>query len=123
MSKLLRSKAARARTVVASPKAPRASSPRGGRRKKKSEVDIAISTVLAPAAAIAVLDNTERLPDSPAPALEVLGAGVSEATDSGKVRVQLVFDSGAVLPVEMSTAAGKALEEGLAGDRRGKTEK
>jgi hypothetical protein len=79
--------------------------------------------VLAPAAAIAVLDNAERLPDSPAPALEVLGAGVSEATDGGKVRVQLMFDSGAVLPVEMSTAAGKALEEGLAGDRRGKSEK
>jgi hypothetical protein len=52
-----------------------------------------------------------------------LGAGVSEATDGGKVRVQLMFDSGAVLPVEMSTAAGKALEEGLAGDRRGKSEK
>ena len=69
------------------------------------------------------MDKTTQAPGSPAPALDILGAGVSEATDDGKVRVQLMFDSGAVLPVEMSAAAGKALEAGLAGSRAGKNNK
>jgi hypothetical protein len=91
------------------------------KRKRKSKVDAAIATELAPAAAIAVLEKASSAPGAPDPALDVLGAGVSEATEDGKVRVQLMFASGAVLPVEMSTAAGKALEAGLAENRLGKS--
>jgi hypothetical protein len=91
------------------------------KRKRKSKVDAAIATELAPAAAIAVLEKATQAPGEPEPALDVLGAGVSEAGEDGKVRVQLMFASGAVLPVEMSAEAGKALEEGLADNRLGKT--
>lgn len=83
------------------------------RRSKKSATNIAIATDLAPAVAIALLAKTDQAPDAPAPALQCLAAGVSSAEDDGKVRVQLVFDNGAVLPVEMSVAAGAALSNGL----------
>jgi hypothetical protein len=98
-----------------------ASTSPGAKRKRRSKVDAAIATELAPAAAIAVLEKSSQAPGAPEPALDVLGAGVSEATEDGKVRVQLMFASGAVLPVEMSSAAGKALEAGLADNRLGKS--
>ncbi|MEO8523189.1 MAG: hypothetical protein ABI460_00580 [Caldimonas sp.] len=82
-------------------------------RRKKSKVDIAIAKKLAPAAAIALLDKTEQAPDALAPALDILGAGVSRAETDGKIRVQLAFDGGEILPVEMSAQAGKALAAGL----------
>jgi hypothetical protein len=82
-------------------------------RRKKSKVDIAIAKKLAPAAAIAVLDKTEQTSDALAPALDILAAGVSRAEGDGKIRVQLAFDGGEVLPVEMSAEAGKALAAGL----------
>ena len=87
------------------------SGPPSGR--KKSKVDIAIAKKLAPAAAIALLDKTEQAPDALAPALDILGAGVSRAEADGKIRVQLAFDGGEILPVEMSAQAGKALAAGL----------
>ena len=46
-------------------------------------------------------------------ALECLAAGATASANEGMVRVQLIFDSGAVLPVEMSVAAGAALSKGL----------
>jgi hypothetical protein len=49
--------------------------------------------------------------DQPGP-LDCRPAAPSQ-TD-GKVRVQLLFENGAVLPVEMSNAAGAALSKGLA---------
>lgn len=79
----------------------------------QSEIDLAISTDLAPAAAIAVLDKASEGPGGDPPALEVLGAAVTQAADKDKVRVQLMFENGAVLPLEMSIAAGRALEQGL----------
>ena len=82
-------------------------------RRRKSKVDIAIAKKLAPAAAIALLDKTEHASDALAPALDILGAGVSRAEADGKIRVQLAFDGGEILPVEMSTQAGKALAAGL----------
>ncbi|MDQ2734942.1 MAG: hypothetical protein M3Y55_08140 [Pseudomonadota bacterium] len=81
--------------------------------RKKSKVDIAIAKKLAPAAAIALLEKTEQAPDALAPALDILGAGVSRAEADGKIRVQLAFDGGEILPVEMSAQAGKALAAGL----------
>ena len=92
------------------PRKPPSSSPS---RPKKSKVDIAIAKKLAPAAAIALLDKTEHASDSLAPALDILGAGVSRAEADGKIRVQLAFDGGEILPVEMSEQAGRALAAGL----------
>jgi hypothetical protein len=94
--------------------APRKAPSRSPGRPKKSKVDIAIASKLAPAAAIALLDKTEQASDAMAPALDILGAGVSRAEGEGKIRVQLAFDGGEILPVEMSTQAGKALAAGLA---------
>lgn len=98
------------------PKRPAKAGPAKG--KRKTAVDVAIATELAPAAAIAVLDKSTQSPGAPEPALEVMVAGVSEAATEGKVRVQLMFENGAVLPVEMTDEAGKALEAGLAEKRR-----
>ena len=100
------------------PRKPKVAS--GVKRVKKSAVDTAIARELAPAAAIAVLDRSPHASDEVTPALDVLVAGVSDASEVGKLRVQLMFDNGAVLPVEMSEEAGKKLEAGLARQRQGK---
>jgi hypothetical protein len=72
-----------------------------------------IAADLAPAVAIALLDKTERARDEPPPALDCLAAGVSASETQGNVRLQLLFENGAVLPVEMSTEAGAALANSL----------
>ena len=84
------------------------------KRTKKSATNVAIATELAPAVAIALLDKTEQPPGAAAPALDCLAAGAVSSETDGKVRVQLMFENGAVLPVEMSNAAGAALSKGLA---------
>ena len=90
-----------------------AAKPKPRKRSKKSATDIAISTELAPAVAIALLDKSSKAPGSAPPALEVLAAGVTASDTEGNVRVQLMFPNGAVLPVEMSADAGAALSKGL----------
>ena len=88
------------------------------RRKRSKAVaakNAAIATELAPAVAIALLEKSEQLPGEPPAALDVLAVGVAPSANDGKVRVQLLFESGAVLPVEMSSDAGAALSHGLAG--------
>ena len=85
-------------------------------RAKQNATNVAIATELAPAVAIALLDKSVQAPGAPAPALDILAAGVSASEDEGKVRVQLVFENGAVLPVEMSVAAGAALSNGLSSE-------
>lgn len=82
-------------------------------RTKKSATSVAIATELAPAVAIALLDKTDQAPGAPTPALDCLAAGAAPSETAGKVRVQLLFENGAVLPVEMSTEAGAALSKGL----------
>lgn len=72
-----------------------------------------IATELAPAVAIALLEKSEHLPGEPPAALDVLAAGVTPSETKGNVRVQLLFENGTVLPVEMSVAAGSALSDGL----------
>ena len=106
--------------ALALPKAKRAakSAPQrrgasASKRSKKSATNLAIATELAPAVAIALLDKTEQAPGDPAPALEVLAAGATPSEIEGNVRMQLVFENGAVLPVEMSAEAGAALSKGL----------
>ena len=90
---------------------------------KRTELEIAITRELAPAIAIALLATTAQARadrDGLAPALEVLAAGVVPSSEEEKIRLQLLFEKGAVLPVEMPVAAGAALKNGLAeqlGDR------
>ena len=97
----------------------RASKAVASRRKHSLLVaakNAAITSELAPAVAIALLEKSEQLPGEPAPALDVLVAGVTASEVDGYVRVQLLFENGAVLPVEMSEAAGSALADGLSGE-------
>jgi hypothetical protein len=112
------SRAPAAKPKSAKKAAPKASSARsksaGAKRTKKSATNVAIATELAPAVAIALLDKTEQSPGAAAPALDCLAAGAAPSDTTGKVRVELLFDNGAVLPVEMSKAAGAALSKGLA---------
>ena len=75
-----------------------------------------IAHELAAAVAITALEKSERAAGDPPAALDVLAAGASPSEVAGKVRVQLLFENGAVLPVEMSAAAGKALSAGLASE-------
>ena len=89
----------------------------GERRSKRTAIkNAAIAKELAPAAAIAVLEKSEQAPGEPPAALEVLVAGASPSEVGGKVRVQLMFEDGAVLPVEMSADAGAALSDGLSNE-------
>ena len=83
------------------------------KRTTRAATNLAIATELAPAVAIALLDKTEQAPGAPAPALDVLAAGAAPSEIEGNVRMQLVFENGAVLPVEMSVEAGAALSKGL----------
>lgn len=83
------------------------------KKTKQTATNIAITTELAPAVAIALLDKTRQAPGAPAPALDVLAAGAAASEIEGNVRMQLVFENGAVLPVEMSAEAGAALSKGL----------
>jgi len=81
-----------------------------------TELEIAITTDLAPSVAIALLATTARnraARDGMEPALEVLAAAVVATGNAEKVRLHLLFDKGGVLPVEMPTAAGHALTKGL----------
>ena len=74
-----------------------------------------------PAVAVALLNTEngiavpgEELP----PAIKCLGAGVIHWDDPDHVRFHLQFDSGQVLPIEMTKAAAQALCRGLL-DRAG----
>ena len=83
---------------------------------KVTELEIAITTDLAPAVAIALLATTAKARaarDGLEPALEVLAAAVVASGHAEKVRLQLLFDKGAVLPVEMPAAAADALRNDL----------
>ena len=75
-----------------------------------------IASEVAPAVAIAALELSEQAPGDPPAALDVLAAGAYSSEIAGNVRVQLMFDNGTVLPVEMSMAAGAALSAGLANE-------
>ena len=110
------------RPATATSKRPKKSGPKAERVQakstadnttRKSATDVAIATELAPAVAIALLEKSEQAPGDPAPALDCLAAGAVPSETAGKVRVQLMFENGAVLPVEMSTDAAEALSKGL----------
>ena len=83
------------------------------KRTKKLATNIAIATELAPAVAIALLDKTEQPPGSPPPALDALAVAAAPSEIEGNIRMQVMFENGAVLPIEMSVEAGAALSKGL----------
>ena len=112
MTKPARATAKPAQKQAAKPASKRPATP-ASKRAKRSATNIAIATELAPAVAIALLDKTEQAPGSPAPALDVLAVAAIPSEIEGNVRMQLMFENGAVLPVEMSADAGAALQKGL----------
>ena len=84
---------------------------------QRTELEIAITTDLAAKVAIALLATTAQARserDGLEPALEVLAAAVVASGCAEKVRLQLLFDKGAVLPLEVPVEAAKALSRGLA---------
>ena len=86
---------------------------RAAKTTRKSPTSVAIATELAPAVAIALLDKAGLAPGEAPAALDCLAAGAVPSAEDGKLRVQLMFENGAVLPVEMSLDAGAALAKGL----------
>jgi hypothetical protein len=84
---------------------------------ERSPLEIAITTELAAAVAIALLATTagsRRSRDSMEPALECFAAGVEDSSlHQDRVRLQLLFEGGTVLPVEMRRDAGEALNNEL----------
>jgi len=93
----------------------------------RSPLEIAITSELAATVAIALLATTarsRRSRDSMEPALECFAAGVEDSSlHQDRVRLQLLFEGGTVLPVEMRRDAGEALNnelsDWLAGRRPG----
>ena len=83
----------------------------------RSPLEIAITTELAAAVAISLLATTarsRRSRDSMEPALECFAAGVEDSSvHRDRVRLQLLFEGGTVLPVEMGRDAGEALNKEL----------
>jgi hypothetical protein len=84
----------------------------------RSPLEIAITTELAAAVAISLLQTTARARrsrDSMEPALECFAVGVEDSSrHRDRVRLQLLFDGGTVLPVEIGRDAGEALAGELA---------
>jgi len=84
---------------------------------QRTELEIAITTDLAASVAISLLATTAKARaerDGLEPALDVLAAAVVASGCAEKVRLQLLFDKGAVLPVEVPVDAAKALHRSLA---------
>lgn len=69
----------------------------------------------APAVAVALLssDSGEAADQAPGPAIKCLGAGVVHWISERSLRIHLQFDSGQVLPIEMTKEAAVALCRGL----------
>ena len=78
----------------------------------------AIHDVQAAAVAVSLLATTARARrqrDTMEPALECFAAGVEDSSQHrDRVRVQLLFEGGTVLPVEMARDAGEAFCRELA---------
>lgn len=86
------------------------------RGQQRTELEIAITTDLAPAVAIALLATTAKTRgqrDDLEPALECLAADAAVHGLGDKLRLTLLFDKGALLPVEMPLQAGVQLADRL----------
>jgi hypothetical protein len=81
-----------------------------------TEMEIAITTDLAASVAIALLASTAQARaerDGLQPALEVLAAAVVASGSAEKVRLQLLFDQGKILPIELKTEAAEDVTRDL----------
>ena len=80
------------------------------------DTSIEVRDADAPAIAMALLNADVEQPhtshDLP-PAVQCLAAGVMHAAGAGQVRIHLQFESGQVLPVEVSRDAATALSRAL----------
>lgn len=86
------------------------------RGEERSELEIAITTDLAPSVAIALLATTAKARgkrDDLDPALECLAADAAVHGSGDRLRMTLLFDKGALLPVEMPLSAGVQLADRL----------
>lgn len=84
----------------------------GTRRETSIEVREADATLVA--AALLDADVARRAPAAELPvAVQCLAVGVMPAAGAGQVRLHLQFDSGQVLPIEMSQDAAHALSRAL----------
>ena len=84
--------------------------------EQRTELEIAVTTDLAPVMALALLASTAHARarrDELEPALDVLAAAVVRSSTKDRVRLQLLFDKGVVLPFELTVEAGRALAAGL----------
>ena len=84
---------------------------------QRTELELAIATELAATVAIALLATTAKARaarDGLEPALDVLAAAVVASGCADKVRIHLLFDKGAVLPVKVPVPAAKVLSRTLA---------
>ncbi|HUP08546.1 MAG TPA: hypothetical protein VMU47_15415 [Caldimonas sp.] len=79
------------------------------------DTSIEVSQADVPALATALLnaDGPASSADPLPAAVKCLGAGVVEAIDVKHVRIHLQFESGQVLPIEMTHAAALALCRGI----------
>ena len=83
---------------------------------ERRETSIEVRDADAPAVVVALLNG--EVADSPAPgdlpvAVQCLAVGVVHSASQGQVRLHLQFESGQVLPVEMSHDAARALARAL----------
>jgi hypothetical protein len=88
---------------------------------QRTQVEIAIATDLAAKVAIALLATAAKARaerDGLEPALDVLAAAVVASGCAEKVRMHLLFEKGAVLPLEVPVDAAQALHRGLANELR-----
>ena len=86
-------------------------------QNERTELEIAVTTDLAPSMALALLATTAKARatrDELEPALDALAAAVVRSSSEEKLRLQLLFDKGAVLPIELDMEAAEALSRGLA---------
>lgn len=80
------------------------------------DTSIEVRDADAPTLAAALLNADVAAPPAAADlpvALQCLAAGVMHAASHGQVRLHLQFESGQVLPIEMSQAAASALSRAL----------
>ena len=87
-----------------------------GHETRLTALEIAVTTEPAPAIALAMLATTAKAlahQDELELALNVLGLAVVRSGAEETVRLQLLFDKGAVLPVEMTLKAARAFCAGL----------
>jgi hypothetical protein len=82
-------------------------------RLHDTSIEVPREDVPAVATALLNADGVANAGDPLPPAVKCLGAGVVEAVDAKNVRVHLQFETGQVLPIELTEQAALALCRGI----------